>query len=112
MQQAPEVLEAFGQLQRFLAKATMEAVDASMKQPWKEVVLEISAGADARHSGSKLSVVSLSGAAIQVPLSEMLRLAAQEMWDTRTLGIVPNWKGMALKITSAGQCTVNFDYAD
>jgi hypothetical protein len=112
MPQAPDVLEAYGQLQRFLAQATMEAVQAAVKQPWKEVLLEITASADANRCSTKLRAFPPAAPAIDVPLTEMVALAAQEIWETRTLGITPNWRAMTLKITSEGQCNVHFDYVD
>jgi len=112
MPQAPEVLEAYGQLQRFLGQATMEAVHAAVTEPWKEVLLEISAAADGKTSNTTLRVVPVSGAVIDAPVTRLVALAAQEVWNFRNSGITPDWKSMKLTVTSEGKCTVNFAYAD
>jgi hypothetical protein len=112
MPQAPEILEAYGQLQRFLGQATMEAVHAAVTRPWKEVHLEISTSTDGKTGGVRVRVVPESSALIDVPLTQPIVSAAAEIWKFRNSGITPNWRSMRLLITSEGQCTVNFDYAD
>ena len=110
MPNAPEVLEAYGQLQRFLGQATMEAVHAEVRQPWKEVHLEIWTSSDGKSGSVRVRVVPESGALIDVPLTQPIVSAAHEIWTFRNSGITPNWNRMRLLITSEGQCTVNFDY--
>lgn len=112
MPQAPEILAAYGQLQRFLGQATMEAVHAAVPQPWKEVHLEISTSTDGKTGSVRVRVVPESSALIDVPLTPSIVSAAAEIWKFRNSSVTPNWRSMKLLITSEGQCTVNFDYAD
>jgi hypothetical protein len=112
MPQAPEILEAYGQLQRFLGQATMEAVHAAVTQPWREVHLEITTSPDGKTGSVRVRVVPESGAVTDIPLTQPIVSAAHEIWKLRSSGITPNWGAMRLLIASEGQCTVNFDYAD
>lgn len=112
MEKAPPILEAYGQLHRFLAQATMEAVHAAVTQSWKKASMEISAAPDAGTCATKLRVVLESGGLLDVPLTKLVTDTAQEIWNLREHGVTPNFQSMTLTITSEGECTVQFAYAD
>jgi hypothetical protein len=105
-------LEVYGKLQRSLAHATMAAAHGSVTRPWKEVHLEIAAAPDEKTCATKLRVVPVSGAPLDVSPTAPILAAAREIWNLRDSGITPDWKIMKLTITGEGRCTVSFAYGD
>ena len=110
MEAAPKALEAFGDLQRRLAQAAMQAVHAAVSTPWKEFYLNIRSTPDGKALDVEFHVIPVSGALISMRMPQLVEAIIRETWQMRDACFSPPWYGMKLTITSEGQCNINFNY--
>jgi hypothetical protein len=110
MEQAPEALEVFGQLQRQLGEATMQAVCDAVPTDWREVYLDMRATPDGASRGMKLLAVNVAGEVLLLRPTTSILDALQKICEMRAL-FSPAWYGMRLAMTSAGNCEIRFSPA-
>jgi len=79
METAPKELAAFGDLQRTLGQATMQAVADAVKDPWKELYLDIRSNAGETSHSSKLRVIPVSGAVLSVAIPAEITITIIEI---------------------------------
>ena len=110
MEQAPKALELFGQLQRHLGEATMQAVSDAVTTDWREVYLDMRSTPDGNSRGMKLLVVNVAGEVFLLRPTASILDILRMICEMRML-FSPPWYGMRLTITSAGNCEVRFSPA-
>ena len=110
MEQAPQALEVFGQLQRHLGEATVQAVHEAVPTDWREVYLDMRSTPDGASRGMKLLVVNVADEVLLVRPSALILDTLQKICEMRPL-FSPPWYGMRLAITSEGNCEVRFSSA-
>ncbi len=81
MPAASKTLEAFGDLQRSLAQATMQAVAVAVKTVWKELYLDIRSTPAGTAHAIIFRVISISGALLSVPTPTPIDALVREVWD-------------------------------
>lgn len=107
MEQAPNSLEVFRQLQHHLGEVTMQAVCDAVPTDWREVYLDMRSTPDGASRGMKLLVVNVAGEVLLLRPTASILDTLQKICEMRML-FSPPWYGMRLTITSAGNCEVRF----
>ena len=110
MEQAPKALEVFGQLQRHLGEATVQAVWEAVPAGWREVYLDMRSTPDGGSRGMKLLVVNVADEVLLLRPTASILDTLQKICEMRRL-FSPPWYGMRLAITSEGNCEVRFSDA-
>jgi hypothetical protein len=110
MLQAPKELEAFGQLQRQLGEATMQAVCDAVPEDWREVYVDMRSSPDGTSRGMKLLVVNAAREVLLLRPTPAILDTLQNICEMRAQ-FSPPWYGMRLAMTSEGKCEVRFSPA-
>lgn len=110
MPKAPQALEVFGDLQRSLANAAMQAVHGALHTPWKEFYVDIHSTPDKMAAGIEFRVIPVSGALLSVFAPKPIETIVREIWKMNQACFSPAWKGMRLTVSSEGDCKINFSY--